>query len=49
MVLDAFARSVADGLWKVGVNGVDELDTVFKDADTEELWACYRWVYSNCD
>jgi hypothetical protein len=49
MVLDAFARSVADGLWKVGDEGVDELNTVFKDADTEEGWACYRLVYSNCD
>ena len=48
-MLDAFARSVADGLWKGGAGGVDEPDTVFKDADTEEGWAYDRLVYSMCD
>lgn len=49
MVLDAFARSVADDLWKVGADGVDAPETIFNDADTEEGWYCYRLVYSMCD
>jgi len=34
-VLAAFAEYVRSGLWKVGAHGVDELDTVFQNADTE--------------
>lgn len=34
-VLAAFAEYVRSGLWKVGAQGVDELDAVFKNADTE--------------
>lgn len=36
MLLDAFARHVEEGLWRVGADGVDEPETVFLDADTEE-------------
>jgi len=35
LVLAAFADHVQSGLWKVGTQGVDELDMVFQDADTE--------------
>lgn len=42
MVLDGFARSVAEGLWKVGADGVDEPDTIFQDADTEAGSGHYR-------
>lgn len=42
MVLDSFARSVAEGLWKVGADGLNEPDTIFKDADTEEGSERYR-------
>ena len=37
-VLEAWRKSVARRWWKVGEDGVDELDTKFSDADTEE-WA----------
>lgn len=35
-VLEAFARHVESGTWNVGENGVDEPDTIFHNADTEE-------------
>ncbi len=42
MVLDSFAPCIAEGLWKVEADGVDEPDTIFKDADTEEGSEHYR-------
>lgn len=30
MVLDTFARSITKGLWKVGADGFDEPDTIFR-------------------
>ncbi|KAM0716072.1 hypothetical protein Q7P37_008586 [Cladosporium fusiforme] len=47
MVLSAFSRHITDGLWKIGPNGVDEPDTIFQDADTEDGRDHYRlWNYS---
>lgn len=42
MVLDAFARHIAGGLWEIGAGGVREPETVFQDADTEEGRDEYR-------
>lgn len=42
IILDAFARHVKDGLWRVSTDGVDEAETIFQNADTEEGRDDYR-------
>jgi hypothetical protein len=44
-VLEAWRESVTRGWWKVGSEGIDELDTKFGDADTEEWPEAYMVVY----
>ena len=46
-VLEVWRGCVKLGHWKVGDNGIDELDTKFRDADTEDWAEAYTVPYHN--